>query len=64
MKITDRVKKLQGVIDSIWNGGNNQLTVYYDSTIIGIRQLSVMVVDCLGELYWGGAVEKVNFISV
>jgi hypothetical protein len=64
MKITDRINKVASVKESYWNGGNNQLTVYYDPTTTGINELKVSVVNCLGELYWDGAVEKVNFISL
>lgn len=63
MKVTDRVKKIDGVEDAFWHPENLSLTVFIQSEKEEITKAKIInELDSIG--LWGWAIERLNTFSI
>jgi hypothetical protein len=62
MKITDRMKALQGVTDAYWCGKKNKLTVYYDPAV-PLDIIKVRVAASLRDAELQDSIDDITLIS-
>ena len=65
MKVTDRIKVIEGVDVAFWNANDLSITVFWKPSITNILTLKERIVTALDDVgLWGWAVEKLNFYTV
>lgn len=62
MKITERVKAIDGVHNAYWDGKTNELTIYY--TGVSIDAVKVKVADSLRGADVIDSINKISLIEV
>ncbi len=63
MKITDRVKGIEGIEDAFWDGRQNRLVVYYKDSAL-LDTVKIKVAGAIAEVGLQRAVDKVTLISM
>ncbi len=62
MKITDRIKKIEGVESAYWDSPRNRLVVYYYASI-ALAIIKIKVAGAINDAFLHRAVEEITLIS-
>ncbi len=63
MKITDRVKSIEGVESAYWDNLRNRLVIYYLASI-ALDTIKIKVAGAINDAFLHRAVEEITLISL
>lgn len=64
VKITDRIKRIEGVESAYWDNQRNRLVVYYHTPIIALDTIKIKVAGAIDDAFLHNAVEETTLISL